>query len=55
MDVSGSNCYELQQEAAAYQGRFQAQARLDAPLLAKVMRFVPPRPRSGEPLAGTDP
>lgn len=51
MDVSGSNCYELQQEAAAYQGRFQAQARLDAPLLAKVMRFVPPRPRN-EPSAG---
>jgi lipoate-protein ligase A len=54
MDISGSNCYELQQEAAAYQGRFQAQARLDASLLAKVMRFVPPRRRSGEPSAGAD-
>lgn len=49
MDVSGSNCYELQQEEAAYQGRFQAQARLNAPLLVKVMRFVPPRPRKEPP------
>ncbi|MFZ5558742.1 MAG: lipoyl protein ligase domain-containing protein [Pseudomonadota bacterium] len=42
MDVSGSNCYELHQEADAYAGRFQAQARLQLPVLEKLMRFVPP-------------
>ncbi|TXF11736.1 lipoyl protein ligase domain-containing protein [Pelomicrobium methylotrophicum] len=47
MDVSGANCYELHQEAEAYAGRFQAQARLDLPLLANVMRFVPRRKPGG--------
>ncbi len=43
LDLSGSNCYELQQEAQAYAGTFQAQAKLDATLLARVMKFVPRR------------
>lgn len=42
MDISGANCYELKQEGQAYAGQFKAQARLDADLLGKVMRFVPP-------------
>lgn len=43
MDISGANCYELQQEEAAYAGTFQAEARLDAELVAQVMKFVPRR------------
>nr|NIR59908.1 DUF116 domain-containing protein [Gammaproteobacteria bacterium] len=43
MDISGSNCYELGQEELAYQGRFEAQARLNAPVVERVLRFVPPR------------
>lgn len=42
MDITGSNCYELQQEDLAYAGKFQAQARLDLEVLRKVMRRVPP-------------
>jgi len=42
MDISGSNCYELQQEDEAYAGRFAAQATLNEKLLEQVMRFVPP-------------
>lgn len=41
MDISGSNCYELKQEEQAYAGQFQAQARLNAEVLAKVMTGVP--------------
>lgn len=41
MDISGSNCYELQQEDQAYAGRFTAQATLNDRLLEQVMRFVP--------------
>jgi lipoate-protein ligase A len=37
MDITGSNCYELQQEDLAYAGRFQAQARLDVDVLRRVM------------------
>ena len=37
MDISGSNCYELQQEDLAYVGRFQAQAHLDLEVLRRVM------------------
>ena len=43
MDISGSNCYELQQEEQAYAGTFRAEARLDAELVARVMQFVPRR------------
>lgn len=43
MDISGANCYELQQEDQAYAGRFEAKAELNARLLEQVMRFVPPR------------
>ena len=45
MDISGANCYELQQEEQAYAGTFQAEARLDAELVAQVMKFVPRRLR----------
>ena len=38
--ITGSNCYELQQEDLAYAGKFQA--RLDLGVLRKVMRRVPP-------------
>ncbi len=48
MDISGSNCYELQQEDQAYAGRFAAQATLNAKLLEQVMRFVPPLSPSKE-------
>lgn len=43
MDISGANCYELKQESEAYAGRFEAEARLDADLLERVMAAVPPR------------
>jgi lipoate-protein ligase A len=41
MDISGANCYELQQEDQAYAGTFQALAKLDAALLQRVMQCVP--------------
>lgn len=41
MDITGANCYELQQEDQAYAGQFQAQSRLNVPVMEKVMRFVP--------------
>jgi len=37
MDITGANCYELQQEDLAYAGRFQAQAHLDLDVLRRVM------------------
>lgn len=43
MDIAGANCYELKQESAAYAGQFQAEAKLDAELLHKVVKFIPPR------------
>lgn len=43
MDISGANCYELQQEGEAYAGTFQAEAQLDAELVVQVMKFVPRR------------
>lgn len=42
MDVSGANCYELKQEDEAYAGTFRAEAKLDRPLLERVIAFVPP-------------
>jgi len=44
MDISGANCYELQQEEQAYSGTFTAEARIDEKLLAQVMQFVPRQP-----------
>lgn len=41
MDITGANCYELQQEDQAYAGQFQAQSHLNVPVMEKVMRFVP--------------
>jgi hypothetical protein len=41
MDIAGANCYELQEEDQAYAGKFQAQSRLNLPVMEKVMRFVP--------------
>jgi lipoate---protein ligase len=38
MDISGSNCYELQQEDVAYQGGFVAQAHIDLDVLSRVLR-----------------
>ncbi len=43
MDISGANCYELQQEDLAYAGRFEARAYLNAGVVEKVMRLVPIR------------
>lgn len=54
MDVSGSNCYELHQEADAYAGRFRAEARLQLPVLQKLMRFVPPVAGGTPPLPEED-
>lgn len=42
MDVSGANCYELKQEEQAYDGRFEAEARLDSNLLERIARLIPP-------------
>lgn len=44
MDISGANCYELQQEEQAYSGTFTAEAKLDAGLLTHIMKFVPCQP-----------
>lgn len=55
MDLSGSNCYELQQEDLAYAGKFQAQARLDLEVLRKVMRRVPPVSRGNSGLDDCQP
>ncbi|MDE2090173.1 MAG: DUF116 domain-containing protein, partial [Gammaproteobacteria bacterium] len=41
MDISGSNCYELQQEDQAYAGRFTAQSRLNLDVVERVMQYVP--------------
>ena len=41
LDIAGANCYELQQEEAAYEGCFAAQSELDLPVLQKVMTAVP--------------
>ena len=56
MDISGANCYELQQEEEAYAGTFQAEARLDAELVTQVMKFVPRRlpPAGGKHEAAAD-
>lgn len=43
MDIRGANCYELKQEGDAYAGTFQAEAKLDAELLHKVVKFIPTR------------
>lgn len=48
IDITGANCYELQQEESAYAGRFAAQAELDLPVLRKVMAAVP---ACGPPIA----
>ncbi|MHB1241495.1 MAG: lipoyl protein ligase domain-containing protein [Gammaproteobacteria bacterium] len=40
MDISGSNCYELQQEDAAYAGAFMAKSRLNVEVMEKVVRNV---------------
>jgi lipoate-protein ligase A len=48
MDISGANCYELQQEDQAYAGTFQAKATLNEDLLRRVMRFVPPVRRESD-------
>ena len=42
VDITGSNCCELQQEDLAYAGKFQAEARLNLDVLRKVMKRVPP-------------
>lgn len=46
MDISGANCYELQQEEQAYAGAFAAESKLDARLLTHIMNFVPRQPVS---------
>lgn len=46
MDISGANCYELQQENLAYAGQFQAEAQLDLDALRRVIRIVPVNNRS---------
>jgi len=48
MDISGANCYELQQEDQAYAGTFAAQASVNEELLERVMRFVPPAKRPAD-------
>ncbi len=48
IDITGANCYELQQEELAYAGRFAAQAELNLPVLRKVMAAVP---ACGPPIA----
>lgn len=38
MDIGGTTCYELQQEAIGYGGRFPYKTTLDIPVLEKVVR-----------------
>jgi lipoate---protein ligase len=38
MDISGANCYELQEEDSAYEGKFVAQAHIDLDVLTRVLR-----------------
>ena len=40
MDVTGANCYELNQENEAYAGAFRAQAKVDRRLLAEIAAKV---------------
>lgn len=48
MDVTGANCYELNQENEAYAGTFRAQAKVDRRLLARIVAWMPRAPgRSG--------
>jgi lipoate-protein ligase A len=42
MDISGANCYELRQEELAYDGKFEAETRLNLDVLKQVMARVPP-------------
>ncbi|MCG5511379.1 lipoyl protein ligase domain-containing protein [Ectothiorhodospira lacustris] len=44
MDITGANCYDLNQEEAAYAGEFTAEAALDMGLVEKVMVWVPKKP-----------
>ena len=55
MDITGSNCYELQQEDLAYAGKFEAQAHLDLELLRQVLRRVPPATGKNQRAAGCRP
>ncbi len=48
LDISGANCYELQQEDLAYAGRFEAQAYLNGEVVEKVMQWVPKVKRDDE-------
>ncbi len=41
MDITGANCYELQQEDLAYSGKFKAQAHLNLDVLKQVLARVP--------------
>ena len=42
LDLGGTNCYRLGQEAAGYAGRFRRQTRLEQPLIRHLLR---PEPR----------
>ncbi|MCC6535663.1 MAG: DUF116 domain-containing protein [Burkholderiales bacterium] len=42
LDIAGANCYELKAEDEAYAGRFRAQAKIDAGVLAKVVAPIAP-------------
>jgi len=44
MDVTGANCYELNQENEAYAGAFRAQAKVDRRLLAEIAALMPRAP-----------
>lgn len=55
MDISGSNCYELQQEDQAYAGRFTAQSRLNLDVVEKVMQYVPLPQRRSPAVALSEP
>ncbi|HCA26685.1 MAG TPA: hypothetical protein DEP05_03425, partial [Betaproteobacteria bacterium] len=43
MDIGGANCYRLKQEDQAYAGQFQAEARIDLPLLRHALQALPRR------------
>ncbi|MDA8094676.1 MAG: lipoate--protein ligase family protein [Betaproteobacteria bacterium] len=46
MDIAGTTCYELKEEAAAYAGTFKAQTQVDRRVLRQVMRFFPRVPNA---------
>jgi len=48
LDLEGSNCYRLGQEAAGYAGRFRRQTRLEQPLIRHLLHAESQQAAVGE-------